>query len=508
LNEARIFLDELEVPHFVSSLPYRPLISIILPTYNTPVYFLERCLQSVLDQQYWNWQLCIADDNSTHTHVIEMIKEHAGRDSRIHVDRNLQQGGISAASNLALQAARGEFVVLLDHDDELHPSALIELVRTLNEHTGTELIYSDEDKIDQFGIRSQPAFKPDFDRNVFLSFNYLGHLIALKRSVVTQIGGFRTCCDGAQEWDLLIRATETIPDTAIRHICKPLYHWRIHENSTSTNLDAKPYVAKAWMRVLEDHVRRTNKSVHVSPGLFYGSMRLKYASPRDVQIGVIVRPEDGLFQAAVVKANSDARALHVYELFGCEVINQLTHERALTLSDLRGDIFVFINGPLECLSHLFFEEVTAQLSRADCGMVTGMALDWQNKTLPTGYLQIDDEKVTDPYAGVQIPNHGYMGQASVVREVQACSGLFFAVRRELLEDIGGVAAMTSFDMHRLGSLLARNVHEKGLAILYTPYAVASFSAVSIPQTRNSIRGGEHNVTLNPHVLTLENLVAC
>jgi len=502
-HEPQLFVPKDEVFRYLSGLSYRPLISIILPTYNTPQYFLNRCLDSVIEQHYWNWQLCITDDNSSQPHVASTIQKYAASDPRILFTRRAEQGGISVASNEAIKQAQGDFIVLLDHDDELHPSALMEVARALNERNSYQLIYSDEDKISRFGERSQPAFKPDFDRNIFLTFNYLGHLVALKRSVAQEIGGFRPECDGAQDWDLLIRATEVIPPDAIGHIRKPLYHWRMHDNSTAFNLDAKPYAAKAWRRVLEDHARRTAQSFTVVPGLFYGSMRIKYPGPKQVEATVFLRPEDGVFQSAIVKMNAAGRDLHLYQLTGCEASElDAQDEVKVSLSDLAGDVFIFINGPLESLNHLFFDEIIGQAMRSDCGLVTGMAVDTENRILPTAYLRVDEESVTDPNAGVKIPDHGYMGMASVVRTIDACSELFFAVRRERLAEAGGMGAVSSFQMQALADLLCRKAHEKGLSILYTPYAVASFSSASVPRTRTD-RNGDRSapVRLNPHLLT-------
>ncbi len=342
-KEPEMFWTQDEFSRYAPTLDYRPTISIILPTYNTPPYFLIRCIQSVLDQQYLNWQLCISDDNSSDDHVISTIEQFAQRDARIHFQRNATQGGISVASNVALNQASGDFVVLLDHDDELHPSALLEVVRALNEGVAYQLLYSDEDKIDQYGARSQPAFKPDFDKDAFLSFNYLGHLVALKRDIVTEIGGFRPCCDGAQDWDLLIRAVEIVDSRAIRHIRKPLYHWRMHDSSTSVNLDAKPYCSKSWIRVLEDHTRRTTQKVTVSPGLFYGSMRLKYPSPKNIQIGVFLRAADGIFQSAIVRTSKGGRPLHVYQIIESVVVHESEH-RTRDLQYLR-------NSPANVVQH-------------------------------------------------------------------------------------------------------------------------------------------------------------
>lgn len=519
-NEPQLFWSEAEISYRLSSLAYRPSFSIILPTYNTPEYFLTRCIQSVLDQHYNNWQLCIADDQSTDRSVFERLKRYADDEKRIYLQQCEYRGGISAASNLALNRANGDFIVLLDHDDELHPYALLEVARAANESANCKLFYSDEDKIDECGFRSQPAFKPDFDNNIFLTFNYLGHLIALKRSVAEEIGGFRSSCDGAQDWDLLIRATEAMDQSSIGHIRKPLYHWRMHPESTAQRLEAKPYASKAWTRVLEDHIQRTAAKVTVSEGLFFGSMRQKYPARKQIEVAVFLRPEDGVFQSSVIRINSRRRVLHLYQVIDSLVLelpqqtgmqvaaeDQIKERKSspYSLADVKGDLFVFLNGTLESLNHLFFEELIAQGMRDDCGLVTGISLNFDGQLLATGFVRESGNELLDPYVGARLPTHGYMGQISVVRTIDACPDTFFAVRPELLAEVGGLGAVSSSHMQRLADALAMNARRKGLSVLFTPYAIATFSEEpKLQKVRQDFEHGQPSVfRLNPNLKSFE-----
>ncbi len=153
--------------------------------------------------------------------------------------------------------------------------------RCLNAYPDADLIYSDEDKIDQLGVRSWPAFKPEFDQDLLCAFNYLGHLVAMRTTLVRQVGGFRSDADGAQDWDLLLRVTSATEPDRIRHIPKPLYHWRMHEDSTAFSLDAKPYAIRAWKGVLERHLEICGTRARVREGLFLGSMRIVRRLPED-----------------------------------------------------------------------------------------------------------------------------------------------------------------------------------------------------------------------------------
>ncbi len=483
--EPTLFWPENEIRSRLSALSYRPLISVIVPLYNTQRYFLYRCLSSVLQQQYAHLELCLVDDCSSDRRVLDYARETGAKDNRVQLIERKQQGGISTASNEALQKAKGDFVVLLDHDDELHPFALLEVARALNTNSEADLLYSDEDKIDTHGVRSQPAFKPDFDLDIFRTFNYLGHLIALRRTVASDIGGFRRQCDGAQDWDLLTRAIEAIGPHRIRHIQKPLYHWRIHAESTAYSLDAKPYARRAWVRVLSEHLARTGKEASIEPGIFDGSVRVKHGLPEDLKIAVLVRAQDGLFQSTVLGPQTTEGITTIYELIesSARPMPNGRHEEAArdlslepsSLVDMREDVFVFINRPLETLNHSFLEELAGQALRDDCGLVTGICISDERKVLHSGFITAGGNRLIDPFAGLDFPSPTYMSLLDVVRSVEAVSDHFFAVKRENLAAVGGFGAISTSQMPRLVHRLTQYARTHCLRVLVTPYAIASIS---------------------------------
>jgi O-antigen biosynthesis protein len=539
-REPRLFWAEHEVFDRLSALCYQPLISIILPTYNTSSYFLKQCIKSVLEQRYAHWQLCVADDCSDNPWVLEYLEKVAAEDSRVDLSMRKNRGGISAASNTALAAATGEFVVFLDHDDELHPYALLETVRCLNRQENVDLIYSDEDKIDTYGLRSPPAFKPDFDMDMFLSLNYLGHLVALRRSLVSEIDGFRSVCDGAQDWDLLIRAVEKAGPRAVHHVKKPLYHWRMHEESTAMNLGVKPYARKAWRLVISEHIQRMGKRANAEQGLFYGSMRIKQKRTKDVTVGVFLREEDGALQAAALNLSLGQRWTKLYEIVNCmvyanntgmvmmpedassatesssvaghrssgpyAVTTELGYQPVRSLSELAEDVFIFINRPLEIVNHLFFDELTAQAMRDDVGVVTGISLDANRKTLHTGLIGMPAGELMDPFVGIEFPAPGYMGQLNLVRSVESISDEFFAVRRKNLTALGGLCSISATRMPQLVRNLVKNAKLNGLRVLVTPYAVATFHCASQLRCLEPIAcDGQSDVRLNSNVVAFANL---
>ncbi|PTB20706.1 glycosyl transferase family 2 [Trinickia symbiotica] len=243
----------------------KPLISVLMPTYNTPERWLRKAIDSVRTQVYEHWELCIADDNSADTTVRKVIEEYVRLDSRIKAFYRTTNGRISAASNSALELATGDFSALLDHDDELHPLALYCVAEAIQTHPDAALIYTDEDKISVDGIRSQPYFKSDFNYDLFLGQNMITHLGTYRTSVMREIGGFRDEFNGSQDYDLALRFLDHSGERAIHHIPRVLYHWREHQESTASTHEAKPYAHTAAMRAIEEHLQRAGVKGHVEP---------------------------------------------------------------------------------------------------------------------------------------------------------------------------------------------------------------------------------------------------
>ena len=257
------------------NLPYRPVISLVVPVYNTPEEYLSLMVDSVMAQTYDKWELCLADDASTAPHVRPFLDRLARRDPRVKVAHLPRNQGISAASNAALALATGEFIGLLDHDDVLAPSALFEVVRALNDAPATDLIYSDEDKVDDTGEeRWDPFFKPDWSPDLLLSMNYVCHFGVYRRSLVEAIGGFRPEYDGSQDYDLVLRFTERTD--RIVHLPSILYSWRAIPGSAARDMMAKPYALDAARRAIDDALRRRGVAGRVEPGYSLGQWRVRY----------------------------------------------------------------------------------------------------------------------------------------------------------------------------------------------------------------------------------------
>ena len=222
---------------------YNPLISIVIPHYNTPVKFLEECIESVVNQSYQNFEICIADDCSTKEENIELLKKYEEKYSQIKVVWRKENGNISMATNSAIEIAKGDFIAFIDSDDVLAKDALYWNVEALNKNRKIDLIYSDEDNLDFDGNRVFPHFKCDWNPELLLSANYICHFVVARASFVKEIGGCRSEFDGAQDHEFLLRLTEKTSN--IYHIPKVLYHWRMLPGSTAVSESEKPYAVVA-----------------------------------------------------------------------------------------------------------------------------------------------------------------------------------------------------------------------------------------------------------------------
>lgn len=241
-------------------LPWRPLVSIVMPVFDPPVDVLERAIDSVRTQTYAHWQLCLADDASTDPRVFELLDRVARLDPRIEVVHRPENGGISAASNTALEMARGELVGFVDHDDVLRPHALTLMVKAFADGADVGWAYSDEDVLTPEGERERPYFKPDWSPTLLCGQNVLSHFSITRTALVREVGGFRSELEGSQDWDLALRVTERLAEHQVVHVPHVLYHWRMIQGSAASEAAAKPYALEAGRRATLDHLVRLGVS--------------------------------------------------------------------------------------------------------------------------------------------------------------------------------------------------------------------------------------------------------
>lgn len=271
---------------------YSPLISIIIPVYNIEERYLSECIMSVLEQTYQNFEICIADDYSSLKETIETLKQFEKKDSRIKISYREVNGHISIASNTALELANGEYIGFLDNDDVLDIHALEAVVKALNTDKTIEFIYTDEDKLDLDGERIDPHFKPDFAIDNLLVANYICHFSVLKKTLLDEIGWFKASYEGAQDYDLFLRAVEKA--VRVYHIPEILYHWRQIPGSTALEGDGKSYAVGAGRKAIEDHVERNNIDALVEQVEDTISYRVAYRCNKEEPVDVVILSDGNL----------------------------------------------------------------------------------------------------------------------------------------------------------------------------------------------------------------------
>ena len=268
---------------------YQPLISFIMPTYNVSRELLTECLESLLNQSYKNFEICIADDCSTSEETLEVLREYEKKYKNIHVTYRKKNGMISEASNTAIKMAKGKFIALVDNDDLVEKDALYYVIEALNQDKSLDMIYSDEDKIDFKGKYMEPHFKPDYSPDTLMGVNYICHLCVLRKSLVDEVGGFRKEYDGSQDYDLFLRVVEKTKK--IHHIERVLYHWRQTPTSTAGYLGNKSYAYVAGKKALEDALKRRGVKGEVMDNPRVSTYLVKYGNDNPL-ISIIIPIKD------------------------------------------------------------------------------------------------------------------------------------------------------------------------------------------------------------------------
>jgi len=451
----------------------QPLISVIMPVYNTPERWLRRAIDSVRAQSYPRWELCIADDASTAASVREILEQAERKDPRIKVMFRARNGHISAASNSALELATGEFTALLDHDDELAPNALCEVVAAINARPDADYIYTDHDKIDEEGRRHEPYFKPDWLPDLSVAQNYSSHLSIYRTALIRQVGGFRAGMEGSQDWDLTLRVMEQTDIARIVHIPKVLYHWRAIEGSTALLLSEKSYPVEAARRALADHFTRLGKRVDILP-VPGGHWRIRYPLPADPplvsliiptrnQLSFLRRCVDSIlekttypnFEIVVVDNGSDDPDTLAYLKTLSEGTHPLLKRRGMArvLEDLQpfnysrinnsavrnvqGTLVGLLNNDVEVINPDWLDEMASQALRDGIGCV-GAMLYYPNNTIQHAGCVLGVGGVAG-HAFKTFPRgaEGTFNRARLVQNYSAVTAACLVVRKEIYTEVGG-----------------------------------------------------------------------
>jgi GT2 family glycosyltransferase len=481
----------------IEKLTYKPLISVVMPVFNVEEKWLRLAIESVSRQLYPNWELCIADDNSTQPHVRNVLDEYAGGDSRIKVVYRPTNGHISAATNSALELATGEFVALLDNDDELREHALYMVVETLNEHPKADLIYSDEDKLDENGERQTPHFKPDWNPDLFYSYNFVSHLGVFRRSILEKTGGFREGLEGSQDYDLTLRFIEQIPTANIRHIPRVLYHWRAVSGSTASASAQKAYPHDAAREALRTHFARTNIAATVTDGYrFYH--RVIYPLPKpeplvSLIVGTRDRVEllhqlvDGLLNQTdyesleiiiVDNQSSEKATLSYFEEVGKDPrVRILPYDAPFNFSAInnmgvraaKGEVVGLLNNDLKVISPGWLKEMVSHALRPEIGAVGARLLYANDKIQHAGVVLGVGGVAGHAYKHLSKDAQGYVDRMHVIQNFSAVTGACLVMRREVYEKAHGLDE-TNLPVAFNDVDFCIRIKELGYRILWTPYA--------------------------------------
>ena len=490
---------------------FEPKISIVTPVYNTKEEFLVDMIESVINQTYSNWELCIADGGSKEGYIKEKLLYYSKKDERIKVEILSENRGISGNSAKALSLASGDFVTLLDHDDMLPPFSLYEVVKVINENPDADFIYSDEDKVSEDGSRRfDPHFKPDWSPDTLRSYNYAIHLSVFKKELIDNVGGFREGYDGSQDYDLILRATEKAKE--IIHIPKILYHWRTHKASTAGGPSAKMYAGDAGKKALEDHLYRLGLDGTVEDGLFLSSYRVHYDMIDCPKVSIIIANKDYAddlrkcinsiikkssyknFEIIIVENNSSERkTFELYEeLKKNDSIKIINWERPFNYAAVNnyavnysaGDILLFLNNDMEVINSDWLEAMVEHIQRRDVGAV-GAKLYYPDDTIQHGGVIIGIGGVAGHAQKYFKRNDfGYFGRLKITQNLSAVTGACLMIRKDVFSEVGGfderyILAFNDVD-------LCLKIRQKGYFIIWTPYA-------ELYHYESKTRGFEDNV---------------
>lgn len=475
-----------------------PLISVVMATYNTPITFLKAALDSVLKQPYKKWELCIADDKSTSLEMLTCLKEYELADNRIKVIYRDKNGHISEATNSALTLVAGDYIAFMDHDDELHPVALVTIAQAVLNNPLLEFIYSDEDKIDEAGNRSEPHFKSDFNYELLLTQNYVCHLTVVKAALVKKLGGLDSAYNGAQDHDFVLRIIEQIEPSTILHIPRVLYHWRIHSASTAASSEAKPYAIAAGRKAVMDHLTRVGTPANViqHPNVaFWHKIKFDVSSNPRIEIIIPTRDRVDLMRMCInsilIKTTFNNYHITIVDNGSVEdetsaqfdawvktnpTISVVRDDSPFNYSRLNNqaafnstaDLVCLLNNDIEIISPDWLEEMAGHAMREGVGCV-GARLWYPNDTLQHGGVILGIGGVaghSHKYWNKNDP--GYFGRALSLQAFSAVTAACLMIKRSIYEEVGGLDEKMQIAFNDVDFCL--RVREAGYRNVWTPFA--------------------------------------
>lgn len=497
---------------------YRPKFSIAVPVFNVEAKWLRRCIESVQAQVYDNWELCIADDCSTAPHIRPLLDEYSSADQRIKIKYRDCNGHISAATNTAIEMSTGDYICLMDNDDEIAPNALFEFAALLDRDTGIDMIYSDEDKLGLDGLRYEPFFKPDWSPESLEGCMYTAHFACYRASIVRKLGGFRTGYDGAQDYDFVLRFTEQAKK--IVHVPKVLYHWRAIPGSTAATMDAKDYVLDAAVRALRDRADRVNGGGEVRLGKYAGSFDVRYmvrgqplvsaiipsagrhATIRGGEVDLLVNVVKTLHECnsyrhfeVIVVDNGDLREETKQALapYNCRFVHFDSEFNIATKMNMgaavaRGEYLLFLNDDVEAISSDWLECMLQLAQRPEVGVV-GAKLYFENGTIQHAGVAFCEGLPDHVRREAPGADPGYFFSSCANRNYMAVTGAVLMSPRKVFEGVGGFDERFAINYNDVDYCL--KVFATGLRVVFAAGAEL-FHFESISRER----------TVSPHEIAL------
>lgn len=507
-----------ELRRSIDSFPRRPLISILLPTHNPNVEWLNEAIISVQRQVYPNWELCIADDCSKDTTIRPLLQKWVDLDVRIKTVFRKDNGHISAASNSALGIATGEWIALLDHDDLISEDALYYVAKCIIENNTVRLIYSDEDKIDECGRRNSPYFKCDWNPDLFLHHNMFCHLGVYNRELVEKIGGFRRGLEGAQDYDLTLRCVELLDERQIVHIPRILYHWRSHSKSTAQSSYAKPYSISAAEQALNEHFDR--QGVKANSEFIGRGYRIRYDLPSPAPLvslilfvgrsrkrlekcvtSIIRKTTYPNYEIVLLSTGSEDSELSDYinSLAMLESVRVYTNSKMdsshrltnAVVDSIDGDIIGLIANDIEVISNNWLTELVSLAWLVGVGAVGAKLRDSDNNMHHGGYiLGMGPNKIAGhSHSGVNADTPGYYGRLEGCSTISAVSSECLIIQKNIFVEVGGLGKYDCLSDFQ-GIDFCLRVRDSGYRNIWTPNAELR------TQTSEADRGGRVDDTLS------------
>lgn len=494
-----------------------PKISVIVPMYNTKEVFFKELVESMTNQTYANWELCLADGSPEKN---EELKKYYESDERIKYNFLGGNKGIAGNTNSAIEMVTGEYVALLDHDDVLPPYALYEVVNYINKYPNSEFLYSDEDKIDEHKNRYDAHFKPDFAPDTLRCQNYICHFSIFKKELMDKLEGFRPDYDGAQDYDIFLRMSEVVKPENITHIPKILYHWRVHNESTAKlNSNAKNYAFEAGKKAIEDHLKRVGLEGTVSEGCIEGIYKVEYKVKGNPRVSIVIPNKDGQdilevcinsvlekttyenYEIIVVENNSTSDEIYEYykKIIKNEKIRVVNYNTGKEIKEesecsieytnnnrievkpgfnysaiinfgtkfATGEYSIQLNNDTELITPNWLESMVGFCQRDDVGAV-GCKLYYPDETIQHAGIIVGIGGIAgNRFKSIPKDGHGYFARESMVENLSAVTGACLMTKTKIFEEVDWMDETLAVAFNDVDFCL--KIREKGYLIIYDPF---------------------------------------